>query len=257
MNNSGQYGQNINNFQGYPSQQPMMGGAVNGVIPGRTVPNTGVQKEKKDHSSLIKTILLVLTTITTLTFLGLFIYMSVQYNEAKVDVEGKIQLAKDETKEEVSAELEKEFSDREKYPYKIFTGPSDFGLLSFEYPKTWSLYVPDDGSQARDYHAYLNPGQVNVVDNKTVMALRVSIVNELTDSVKRKYTDKVAKGDMTVETKVVNNNNVDVYTGELDSKYIGKVCIFKIRDKTAIIQTDAMIFEDDFNRVLEKITFNM
>ena len=61
---------------------------------------------------------------------------------------------------------------------------------------------------------------------------------------------------MTVSTTVVNGNNVDVYKGLLDSDLYGIVCIFKIRDKTAIIQTDAYLFEEDFYNVLSKIRFN-
>ena len=62
---------------------------------------------------------------------------------------------------------------------------------------------------------------------------------------------------MTVSTTVVNGINVNVYTGKLDSDLMGIVCIFKIRDKTAIIQTDSSnVFKDDFYRILKTIRFN-
>lgn len=258
MENSGQYGQNINNFNtqpqpmGYPSQ--MQGG----YIPARPMPNgQNAQKtEKKDYSGIIKTVCLIFVSLLAVTFIGLFIYMTIQKNEAETDVQGKIDLAVAEAENTLQTQLEADFAAKEKYPYRTFTGPSDFGLLTFEFPKTWSLYIPDDGSRAGDYHAYFNPSQVNVVEDKTVMALRVSIVNTLTEEVKEDYADKVEDGEMTVSTTVVNNNNVDVYTGLLDSDLQGIVCIFKIRDKTAIIQTDAMIFTEDFYRLLGTIRFN-
>lgn len=243
MENSGQYGQvygqNINNFQGQPQVAP-----------------NALPVEKKDRSGLIKTVCLIFTSLLAITFVGLFIYMYFQWDSAHTDVQGQIDKAVATAENNLRTTLEKEFADKEKYPYLMFGGPSDFGALSFEYPKTWSVYIPDDASRADDFHAYLNPGVVNVVSDKTVMALRVSIVNTLTDEVKEDFADKVEDGEMTVSTKIVNGINVDVYKGLLDSDYYGIVCIFKIRDKTAIIQTDAYLFENDFNRVLETMKFN-
>ncbi len=260
MENSGQYGQNINTYGAQPQPQPVayQNQVQGGYIPARPMPGNqpGKKEEKRDYADLIKTICLIFVSLVAVTFIGLFVYMTILKNDAETDLEGKIDLAVAEYDTKLRTELETEFQNREKYPYSVFTGPSDFGLLTFEYPKTWSVYISDDASRAQDFHAYLNPAQVNVVDDTTVMALRVSILNELTDQVKRDYADKVQEGEMTVKTTIVNGNNVDVYTGTLDSGYKGIVCIFKIRDKTAVLQTDAMIFEQDFNRVLEKIRFN-
>lgn len=216
----------------------------------------GTSAQKKDHSGLIKTACLVFTSLAAITFLGLFIYTYIQWNNAKTDVKGQVSLAVSEAENKLRTELETDFNNREKYPYRTFAGPSDFGALTFEYPKTWSVYVPNDASKAQDFHAYFNPGLVNVVENKTVMALRVSILNTLTDQVKERYSNKIKTGKMTVSSKVVNKVNVDVYKGQLDSNYNGIVCIFKIRDKTVVIQTDAYLFEPDFNRILETIRFN-
>ena len=216
----------------------------------------GTSAQKKDHSGLIKTACLVFTSLAAITFLGLFIYTYIQWNNAKTDVKGQVSLAVSEAENKLRTELETDFNNREKYPYRTFAGPSDFGALTFEYPKTWSVYVPNDASKAQDFHAYFNQGLVNVVENKTVMALRVSILNTLTDQVKERYSNKIKTGKMTVSSKVVNKVNVDVYKGQLDSNYNGIVCIFKIRDKTVVIQTDAYLFEPDFNRILETIRFN-
>ncbi len=249
MDYSGQYGQNINNFQGQP--QVVMNG-----MPPNYPQNNMAPEEKKDRSGLIKTICLIFTSLIAIVFIGLFVFMYLQWDTAHTDVDGQVEKAVAIAENNLRTELEENFAKKEKYPYSTFGGPSDFGSLTFEYPKTWSLYIPNDASNASDYHAYMNPGAVYVANDKTVMALRVSIVNKLTDKVKTNYTKKVQKGTMTVSTKVVNGINVDVYKGLLDSKYYGFVCIFKIRDKTAIIQTDAYIFEEDFNRVLETIRFN-
>lgn len=260
MENSGHFGQNVNNFGNQPQHAMYSNQIHGGYIPARPVANGqnngNNNANKKDYSGLIKTICLIFTSLIAVTFIGLFIYMTIEKNNAETDVQGKIDLAVAKAESELKTKLEDEFTKREKYPYTTFAGPADFGLLTFEYPKTWSVYIPDDGSRAGDFKAYLNPGQVNNIQDKTVMALRVTILNRLTEEVKREYTDKVKQGSMSVETKIVNNNHVDIYTGTLKSQYIGKVCIFKIRDKTVVLQTDALLFEQDFNDILETIRFN-
>ena len=89
------------------------------------------------------------------------------------------------------------------------------------------------------------------------MALRVSIKNELMDRVLEKYNNKLKNGKMTVSSTVVNGVNVSVYSGELDNELRGIVCVFKIRDKTALLQTDSSnVFRADFERILSTIRFN-
>ena len=248
MNGSGQYSQNINNFQGQPY------GPYGPMAPGQM---PGKKEEKKDRSNLIKTICLIFVSLIAVTFIGLFIFMYVNWRNASTDVEGQIEKAVATAEYNLTAKLEAQFEEKEKYPLKTFTGPSDFGSLTFEYPKTWSLYVPDDASRAQDYHAYFNPVQVNVVNDRTVMALRVSILNSMTDEVKKRFVGRIEDGKLKVTQQVVNNANVDIYTGELDSELQGIFAVFKIRDKTAIIQTDAMIFENDFYTILKSIKFNV
>ena len=71
------------------------------------------------------------------------------------------------------------------------------------------------------------------------------------------FNSKVQSGEMTVASKVVNGVNVNVYTGKLDSDLQGIVCVFKIRDKTAVLQTDSSnVFRADFERILSTIRFN-
>ena len=254
MDNSGQGFNPSINPNGQPSFSP--NSFSNPNLMQQANPSSLVNKNKKDYSGIIKTAFLVFTSLAAITFLGLFVYAYIQWTNAKTDVNGQIALAVSEAENKLRTNLEADFEKREKYPYRTFAGPSDFGALTFEYPKTWSVYVPNDASRAQDFHAYFNPGLVNVVENKTVMALRVSILNTLTDQVKERYSSKIKSGKMTVSTKVVNKINVDVYKGQLDSNYNGIVCIFKIRDKTVILQTDAYLFEQDFNRILETVRFN-
>ena len=188
----------------------------------------------KNRIDLMKTVGLIVVSLLAVLFIGLFIWMWLKWNDASTNVKGKVDVAVAEAKNELQTKLESEFEEKEKYPYKVFTGPTDLGELSFEYPKTWSLYVQSNASRGGDYAAYLNPGQVNVVQENTVMALRVSIKGTL-----------------------VNGNNVNVYTGKLNNEYQGIICVFKLRDKTVVLQTDSTsVFSDDFYRILKTVKFN-
>ena len=211
----------------------------------------------KNRIDLMKTVGLIVVSLLAVLFTGLFIWMWVKWNDASTNVKGKVDVAVAEAKNELQTKLESEFEEKEKYPYKVFTGPTDLGELSFEYPKTWSLYVQSSANRGGDYAAYLNPGQVNVVQDDTVMALRVSIKGTLFDQAISDFAEKVRSGDMTLSTTVVNGNNVNVYTGKLDNEYQGIICVFKLRDKTVMLQTDSTsVFSDDFYRILKTVKFN-
>ena len=211
----------------------------------------------KNRVDLLKTIGLIVVSLLAVLFIGLFIWMTLKWSEASTNVQGKIDVAVAEAKNQLQAKLENEFAEKEEYPFLTFSGPADFGSLTFEYPKNWSVYIPDDASRGGEFNAYLNPGQVNVVSDTTIMALRVSIRTEQIDSVLEDYNRKVQDGEMTVASKVVNKINVNVFTGKLDNDYQGIVCIFKIRDKTAILRTDSSnVFRENFEKILSTIRFN-
>ena len=211
----------------------------------------------KNRIDLMKTVGLIVVSLLAVLFISLFIWMWVKWNDASTNVKGKVDVAVAEAKNELQTKLESEFEEKEKYPYKVFTGPTDLGELSFEYPKTWSLYVQSSANRGGDYAAYLNPGQVNVVQDDTVMALRVSIKGTLFDQAISDFAEKVRSGGMTLSTTVVNGNNVNVYTGKMDNEYQGIICVFKLRDKTVMLQTDSTsVFSDDFYRILKTVKFN-
>lgn len=214
---------------------------------------------KKDVSGLVKTIVIIILSLVTVTFIGLFIWMFMQYNEAHSDVEGQINIAVATAKDEQSSKMEAEFLEREKYPYKNFSGPVDYGQLTFEYPKTWSLFIEADASRGGDFRAYMNPGQVDPISNTTVNALRVSILDKAFETVVAEYQRHLDKKDATLSMESVTINGVTAnrYTGVIpNTQFQGYIVIFKIRDKTAVLQTDSTLFTDDFNKLIETIKFN-
>lgn len=214
----------------------------------------------KKSNDFIKTVAIVLLGLVALTFIGLFIWVLLQYNEINDDVNSKISTAVAEAKEEQAMELEKEFAEREKDPYRTFSGPVDYGELTFKYPKTWSVYVAADAANGGDFSAYMNPIQVDPVSNKaTINALRVTIRDKDFESVAAEYQKAMDKKDsgLSMETITVGGTVANKYSGKIpNTEFNGFIVIIKIRDKTAILQTDSVLFEADFNKVLETISFN-
>lgn len=222
-----------------------------------SAPAVPLQKSKTQR--LIMIVALIVVSLIAATFIGLFVWMYVMWDDVKTDVDGQIEKAVAIAENELQTKLETEFEEKEKYPMKTFAGPVDYGSLTFEFPKTWSVYVPDSADYGGNYHAYLNPGLVSVVSDGTINALRVSILNSLTDTVITEYQDAVEDGEMTVSVYKINGANASLYSGLLPDtdELRGYVAIFKIRDKTVLMQTDAEIFKDDFLKILDSIRYNV
>ena len=103
---------------------PAQSGISNAPAQPGTSIQPGTSAQKKDHSGIIKTACLVFTSLAAITFLGLFIYTYIQWNNAKTDVKGQVSLAVSEAENKLRTELETDFNNREKYPYRTFAGPS-------------------------------------------------------------------------------------------------------------------------------------
>lgn len=255
------------NYQSYnpaspnPSSTPAGNGYPQVTImspDGQPIPPTPAtppaEPPKKRNLGLI--IALVLTSILAVVFTGLFIWANVNWETTRTDVEGQINKAVAIAVNDKTTELENAFIEREKNPYSTFSGPIDYGALYFTFPKTWSVYIEKDAHNGGDFASYFNPGVVYPLSDNNINALRVSILTDLYDNVIKSYESRVKSGKLSVNLRLINGENANVYTGELpNGGFIGAVAIFAIRDKTVVVQTDANVFLDDFYRILDTIQF--
>ncbi len=221
-------------------------------------PTAHLPEAKKSGHSLVQIIITIIVGLIAVTFIGLFIWMFTKWRTAYDDVQSQIDSAVATAVNEEAVKLDAEFTEKEKYPYKAFSAPADYGGLSFEYPKTWSAYVAKDASAGGDYEAYLNPDVVPPVSNSNLFSLRVTIKDTAFDQVTKTYESNLKNAKLSLSVRPVGGENANIYTGELpvSSKPQGIAAVFKIRDKTAIVQTDAMIFQEDFYRILDSIKYN-
>ena len=234
--------------------QPYSHSAETPLTGNQVIPKDALQTQK--NRSMLWIIITIISGLVAITFIGLFIWMYSKWNDADTNVSGQIDAAVAVARSEAIAETEKTFEEREKKPYKIFSGPADLGSLNFEYPKTWSLYEAEDASKGGDYHAYFNPDKVLPI-NDNPLALRVMILSEPYDDYIQNYQGKVEDGSMTLTVTPVGGTNANIYKGVLENDYQGIAAVLKIRDKTVIIQTDSLVFEVDFNNILNTVSYNL
>ena len=240
---------------GQPMQQVPQPLAGMGPVPTTNLPTTAKQQKNQKSTWMI---IGIAGIGLSLIFFVLFLVFLVQWNDAKTDVNGQISVAVASAVNENTMQMEEQFAIREQWPYEQFAGPVDYGELSFNYPKTWSVYEAKDAASGGDYEAYLNPDVVHPVTSSSINALRVIIKDQSYDNYIKQYEEYVKSGKMSVAVRPINGENANVYTGQLPGtdKLEGIAAVLKVRDKTAILQTDTMVFEQDFYTLLDSVQFN-
>jgi len=207
----------------------------------------------KDKKQLIVKIILISVAVISLAFAG---WSFVNYLSQKNNVDTKIEAAVTEAKKVQVDTDETKFAEREKEPNREFIGPDDYGQVTFNYPKTWSMYVAKDASNGGSYEAYLNPIVVPVVSATQQYALRVTILQSDYDTVISGYSALVKKGDLVSSSITVNGNSGIRLDGSFSKDIRGSGVVFKIRDKTLVVRTDANTFKTDFDSLVQTIKYN-
>lgn len=204
-----------------------------------------------------KTIIIVILAVVLALALGFAIWSFVNYSDQKTNVDGKISQAVATAQKNQADSDEAKFIARDKEPNRTFVGPDDYGQLSFNYPKTWSVYINKDASDSGNFEAYLNPVSVPPVLSTTQYALRVLIENTDYDKVIASYDSSVKSGKLKASTVTAANGATGTrLDGNFSTAIRGSAVIFKIRDKTVTIRTDADTFDPDFNALIATIKFN-
>lgn len=188
---------------------------------------------------------------------GLSAWLYLQYDDQKTNVDGKVNVAVAEAKKEQADWYEQEFEKRENVVDQEFAGPEDYGRLSFKYPKKWSVYVGNDGATGGRYLAYLHPTVVPPTNSTDArFALRVTIEDKAYDQVLNSYRNLIQKGDLKSNPITVNEHDGTRLDGNFSKDIRGAVVLFKVRDKTITVQTDADNFKTVFEDIIKTIDFN-
>jgi hypothetical protein len=206
------------------------------------------------HPLLIASIILGLLTVV---FAGFSVWAYTNYVDHRDNVAKKVEAAVTQAKKEQSAADEKLFLEREKEPYVQFAGPDDLGHVTFSYPKTWSMYVANNGAGGNGYEAYLNPLSVPAITKDQAYAIRVEVSNDTYEDTLGGYEKLVQKGELKSSPITVNGFSGIRLDGSFSKTRSGSAVVFKVRDKSLIISTDSDNFKGDFdNIVVKSLDFN-
>ena len=218
--------------------------------------NNYITPRKPSKKWLIIAIVFIATTVIALGLAGYALY---NYLDQKNNVDAKVSTAVNDATKVLADKDAADFLQKEKQPNRGFSGPEDYGGLSFDYPKTWSVYVDKDTSQGSTYAAYFNPVSVPPVSasETTQYALRVTIEQKAVEDVIASYNNLVKKGGGLQASAVkIDGTDGTRLDGNFTKDIRGSAVIFKIRDKTVTIRTDADTFAPDFNALIQTIKFN-
>jgi len=185
----------------------------------------------------------------------------IQYTDQKTNVDNMISTAKTEAAKEQEDADSVKFTKAAKEPLMTFSGPADYGHLTFQYPKTWSAYQATDIRQGGGvtYYAYLHPVFVpptTPTDQK--FALRIVIEQKTYESVLAGYDKQLKKGDLQSSAWTDNDNGLTgtMLKGNFTTEIRGTAVLIKMRDRTLTVRTDSDIFNDDYKVVLKTLNFN-
>lgn len=239
------------------------------ATPGQVISPTGApvtsqnmvvpESQGEKRRTVIMALIMAFLAVIAVVFAVLFVMKLIEVQNLVADQDSQIDAAVAIAVANNTEKLNAEFEIARKDPYREFLGPEDYGSLSFKYPQTWSVYIAKDASKGGDFEAYMNPVEVEAPSNTTINALRVTIRDTAIDSVVQTYENFVKNGKMAFSTRQVGGVTANLYVGELPSgnKMRGAVCVFKLRDKTVILQTDAEVFLEEFYRLLDTVNMSL
>ncbi|HSX28108.1 MAG TPA: hypothetical protein VLF60_01520 [Candidatus Saccharimonadales bacterium] len=180
-----------------------------------------------------------------------------KYQDYKNNTDQKVAAAVTDAKQKQQTELAAQFAEQAKSPTRKFSGPEQLGTVGVTYPKTWSVYVGQDGSTDNQFEAYFNPDVVPpITDHKYTYALRITIQQ-------RDYADFLKTFDSQIQKGLLKATPIKLQSGEgmrLDGTFVNKtegaMVLFALRDKVVQVYTESKEFVPDFDKtILPTLTF--
>jgi len=213
--------------------------------------------EQKEQGSIS----VILAAVFALFFLGASGFGLWAYSERqdfKNNVDQKVDTAVTVAVQDAETAKDAEFLELEKIPTRTFTGSATYGSLTFEYPKTWSVYA-QESSGGTVLDVYAHPNVVPGLQSKQPYALRAEILSTQYDAETTRLLQFVERGDVKAQAfrpeklQSVLGLRAD---GTISQNITGAAIYLPLRDRTIIISTQSPEFLKDFNEIIvPSITF--
>jgi hypothetical protein len=215
------------------------------------------------HSHRSWIICVVLLSLLLLGALGFGFWAFSQRQDYKDNSDQKVAAAVGVAKKQTTEKDNQRFAEELKNPLKTYTGPSSYGSISVQYPKTWSAYVNTASSGNAVLDAYFHPDVVPSTTaggtSKPAIALRIQVLNQAYNDVVGSRKSLLDAGQVTAAPfalpKVPSVVGVR-YTGKLPQQLNGIEILLPLRDKTLSITTETDQYLGDFNNyILPNLSF--
>lgn len=206
----------------------------------------------RPRRSIVGIIVIIVLAILSLVFLTMAIIFSQKHSDLQANFDSRLKTLNDEKNIEIEQRFLNDFTEKEKEPFKTYRGPEVLGGVSFQYPKTWSVYVRSENPQ----EVYFYPEAVPTLGKgyKYALILRVRPANY--DEYVKSFDARVKKEDLK-NSRVIKSGTTGLrYDGKFTKEIHGSLVVFQIRDKILTLQTQTVEFENDFNKILEHLEFN-
>lgn len=212
--------------------------------------------EKGANTGLVLTVVVLLLLVLGFGAFSAWAFGERQTYKNKSDE--KVAVAVKDSTTAVKAAQQKVFAEQEKSPFRVYTGPAEYGSVKITHPKTWSIYVASDAAQPLDI--YMDPGYVPSTQNQAAAhALRVQVDASSYSQSLSEFTSgdqsqvKAAPYALPSVPKVIGTR----LEGQVVDQKKGVLILLPLRDKTLKIWTESDSAKADFdNIILKNFTFS-
>jgi len=169
------------------------------------------------------------------------------------------------TAEKNAKDVQTKYDELNKTTAKTYKGSPTYGSLTFNYPRSWSVY--DGANSGEPLNLYFYPDVVPATDSNANYFLRVELLSSDYAQVLSQFSSSITDGSIKASAylppKMKSVANVQAGTkldGDLSrgdgNNQPGSMVIMKLRDKTLQISTLSPDGIKDFNSlVLDSLTF--
>ncbi len=213
-----------------------------------------MKNQRGAASPLLLSFIMVIVLFIGAASFGVWAFMGRQ--DYKKNSDQKVATASAETKKQVQDEDAAKYAEEAKNPLKTYTGPTAFGSVSLQYPKTWSAYMAEAKTvqSSQPINGFIHPNVVPDISNpENSFALRVQIVSQPYDNVLTQYNSLAVTGKVVVQPYTLPKVPTVVGTrinGQIEATKQGSMVVFPLRNLTLKVWTQSADYIPDFDTII-------
>lgn len=206
---------------------------------------------RKDQTGALNVLLipLILSVVLLLGSIGFGLWAFTEREDYKNNSDEKSEAAVAVAVQRTKSDKDNEFLQKEKEPLKNYIGPSQFGSINMQYPKTWSAYV----SEQSDKLVVLMQPDVVPSQESTPYALKVEVLSTGYEQAITKLDNNIKQGKLRAAAfslpKVPDVLGLRV-DGQITQKKTGAAVYLPLRDRTIVISSEAPDKVPDFTNII-------